>query len=214
MIGTVNSEMWNSGTEEGKELARSRKRKLNFISNILVIKDDEAPENVGKVFKFKFGQKIFSKIVAAAKPDESLGEEAVNVYDPELGADFLLKQTQVAGFPNYDQSRFGPKKALGNAKKIQEVLDQCFDINLEVAADKFKSPEELTKKFLWVTGGDAVKAAEKEYDKELDELTKAAAHAEIPAPKSTPKKGPPMPKAEDVSEDDDAAFFASLVSED
>ena len=48
-IGTVNHELWNSGTDENKELAKTRKRKLNYISNILIIKDTGNPENDGKV---------------------------------------------------------------------------------------------------------------------------------------------------------------------
>ncbi len=216
-IGNLNSENWNTGTEEGKELARSRKRKLNFISNILVLKDPEAPQNESKVFLFKFGQKIFNKIVAAAKPDADLGEDPINAFDPESGADFLLKQTQVAGFPNYDGSKFSSKKPIvGGAKRIDEVLSQCFDINLEVAADKFKTAEELEKKLNWVLGLDdksaAKKAGAKAYDEELDELTKIAAEP-TPAPKPS-KKTPPMPKVEDVTTDDedDAEFFRNLVS--
>lgn len=213
-VGLANSELWNSGLEENKELARARKRKLNFISNILVIKDPEAPENEGKVFLFKYGQKIFNKIVAAAKPDEDLGEEPINVFDPESGADFLLKQTIVAGFPNYDGSKFSSKKPItGGAKRIQEVLDKCFDINLEVAADKFKTPEELERKFNWVLGIDKQVAAKKatavDYDEELESLAKIA---EAPVEKKVTKK-PPMPVATPEDADDDEAFFKSLVSE-
>lgn len=214
-IGTTNSELWNSGLDSDKELARARKRKLNYICNILVVKDLGNPENDGKVFLFKFGRKIFDKIIEAAKPDESLGEEAVNVFDPTEGADFSLKQTVVANFPNYDQSKFGSKKAIaGGAKRIDEVLSKCFDLNLEVALDKFKSEADLEKKFLWVTGAEdsnkAKKAAAENYDAELDELTKIAAEP-TPAPKAK-KVAPPMP-VEDASPDDDEKFFASLLTD-
>ncbi len=208
-IGETNSELWNTGLEESKDLARTRKRKLNYICNILVVKDVGNPENDGKVFMFKFGKKIFDKIIQAAKPDEALGEEPINIFDPVEGADFALKQIVVSGFPNYDQSKFGSKKSIaGGQKRIDEVLEQCFDLNLEVAPDKFKSAEELKKKFLWVTGAEDTQKAQSNYDKELDELTKIAAD---PTPEK-PKKSPPMPKAED-SEDDDAAFFSSLLTD-
>ena len=158
--------------------------------------------------KFKFGAKIFAKIVAAAKPDEDLGEEAVNVFDPSEGADFLLRQTVVAGFPNYDGSKFGPKKAIpGGQKKIDELLAKCFVLENEITPDKFKSEEDLKKKFLWVTGGEDKKGPSS-YDKELDELTKIAAEPAAPTPK---KASPPMPKATDADDEDDSAFFASLV---
>lgn len=209
-IGITNGELWNSGLEEDKELAKTRKRKLNYICNVLIVKDVGNPENDGKVRMFKFGKKIFDKIIQAAKPEEDLGEEAVNVFDPESGADFMLKQTVVSGFPNYDQSKFGSKKAItGGQKRVDEVLGQCFDLNLEVTPDKFKSEEELKKKFLWVTGVEDTRKAESNYDKELDELTKIVA---TPTPEKT-KKSPPMVKVEDASEDSDEAFFASLVND-
>lgn len=216
-IADVNRELWNTGLDENKKIVSLRKRKLNYISNILVIKDQENPENEGKVFLFKFGKKIFDKIVSAAKPDEDLGEDPINVFDPEEGADFLLRMTIVANFPNYDTSKFSGKKPIaGGKKKIDEVLSQCYKLEDEVAADKFKTPEELKKKFLWVTGGeDAHKsAAAADYDKELDSLAQIAAE-EAPAHKAAakttaPKKAPPVVTAPD---EDEEAFFNSLVND-
>lgn len=210
-IAEVNGELWNTGLDENKELARSRKRTLKFISNILVIKDPGNPANEGQVMKFEYGKKIFDKIVAAAKPEADLGEEPVNAFDPKTGADFLYKQTVVAGFPNYDQSKFSSSKPLagGNDAKIQEILDRCHDINEEIAPDKFKSYEELKKKFLWVTGAEQKAAARKEYDTELDELAKIANEKPVAA---KPAKAPPVATAV-ASDDDDDAFFRSLVEE-
>lgn len=45
-----NTMLWNSGSEADKEQARVQKRKLHFVSNILVVKDSENPQNEGKVF--------------------------------------------------------------------------------------------------------------------------------------------------------------------
>jgi hypothetical protein len=216
-IGTLNSELWNTGLEENKEICRKQKRKLNYIANILVIKDLGNPSNNGKVFKYKFGAKIFEKIIGAAKPDESLGETPINAFDTIGGAEFLLKQAQVAGFPNYDASKFNSAKPLfdGDEKKIQEVLDQCFDLNLEIAPEKFKSPEDLKKKYLWVMGlsesGAAKPKQSKEVDEELDMLTKMAAE---PAKKVEPKKAPPMPTMDASDDSDDDKFFASLLQDD
>lgn len=214
-IADVNRELWNSGLDENKKIASSRARKLNYISNILVIKDQENPENEGKVFLFKYGKKIFDKIVSAAKPDEDLGEDPINVFDPEEGADFLLRMTIVANFPNYDTSKFSSKKPIaGGKKKIDEVLSQCYKLEDEVTADKFKTPEELKKKFLWVTGQDAPRSTPAaDYDKELDELAKIA--EEAPAPKAAAKpaaskKAPPVVTADD---EDETAFFNSLVND-
>lgn len=213
-VGEVNSELWNTGLDENKEIVRARKRKTNFISNILVIKDTGNPENDGTVRLFKYGKKIFDKIIQAAKPDETLGEDPINVFDTLEGADFILRQTEVAGFPNYDQSKFGSKKPItGGQKRIDEVLAQCHDLNLEIAPSKFKTPEELKKKFLWVTGQET-KTEPSSYDKELDELTKIANE---PTPKSEakveskPRKTPPMPAADPGDDSSDEDFFKNLI---
>jgi hypothetical protein len=49
-LSELNSELWNNGTDAGKEIARKQKRKLSYISNIYVVKDPANPDNEGKVF--------------------------------------------------------------------------------------------------------------------------------------------------------------------
>lgn len=230
-IAEVNRELWNTEIEENKKIAKNQKRKLSYISNILVIKDALAPENEGKVFKFKYGQKIFDKIVAAAKPEAVEGfddiAEPINAFSPINGADFLLVQTVVQEFPNYDGSKFSSKKPLfkGDEDKIAEVMDKLFDLNVEVSPAKMKSYDELKKKYLWVMNIQEKKSetGDKAVDEELDKLSKIA-KSETPA-KSTPKedkptpakstpKEPPVPvSSASDDEDDDAAFFSSLIND-
>ena len=57
-----NSKLWNSGVESDKEIARKRKRKLTYYTNIMVVADPKNPENEGQIKLFKFGKKIFDKI--------------------------------------------------------------------------------------------------------------------------------------------------------
>lgn len=223
-IATVNRELYNTGLEDNIKIAKGQKRKLNYISNILVVKDHAAPENEGKVFKFKYGQKIFDKILAAAKPSPTDLDEndepilPMNAFSPTEGANFQLKQTIVADFPNYDSSRFIGAKALcgGDEDQIQAILDQCFDLNLEVAPDKFKSAEELEKKYRWVMGETVQKTktqASKEVDAELDALQKIASD-DTPKQTEKPKKpAPVIPSATDAGSefDNDDDFFKSLI---
>ena len=61
-VSEMNSKLWNSGIESDKDIARARKRRQNYISNILVVSDPANPQNEGKVFLYKFGKKIFEKI--------------------------------------------------------------------------------------------------------------------------------------------------------
>lgn len=48
-VCSSNSVLWNSGIEANKQIARDRKRKLNYIANILVVSDPKNPENEGQV---------------------------------------------------------------------------------------------------------------------------------------------------------------------
>jgi gp32 DNA binding protein like len=231
MVSTVNKELWENNPEgsEGRKLASLRKRKLSFIANILVIKDLGNPENNGKVFKYAFGQKIWEKIVAASKPTEELDQttgdmvtkEAIIAFDPFNGADFMLKMTynESTDQYSYDSSAFGVKKAMfgGDADKIEKLLEQCYDIQLEVAPDKFKTAEELNKKFLWVIGEKApvqgVTAADKKLFDEGDADLAALSKMATEPTKSTKKVTPPAVTLEVGSGDDDESFFKSLIED-
>ena len=89
-VSEYNSQLWNSGLESDKDVARKQKRKLSYYSNIYVVKDPVNPDNEGKVFLFKFGKKIFDKITAAMQP-EFEDEEPINPFDFWQGANFKLK---------------------------------------------------------------------------------------------------------------------------
>src|SRR6056300_975157 len=62
-VSEANTVLWNTGNESDKELARKRKRKLNYYSNVLVVSDPKHPENEGKIKLFKYGKKIFDKLM-------------------------------------------------------------------------------------------------------------------------------------------------------
>jgi hypothetical protein len=104
-VSEYNRELWNSGSEKDKETVRKQKRKLSYYSNIYVVKDPLHPENEGKVFLYKFGKKIFDKILNAMQP-EFEDEEPINPFDFWSGANFRLKIRKVEGYWNYDKSEF------------------------------------------------------------------------------------------------------------
>ena len=106
-----NTSLWNSGVESDKQIARNQKRKLAFYSNIYVVKDPANPENEGKVFLYKFGKKIFDKIMGAMQP-EFEDESPLNPFDFWQGADFKVKIKKVAGYWNYDSSEFAAASPL------------------------------------------------------------------------------------------------------
>ena len=118
-VGELNTQLWNSGSEANKEIARKQKRKLSFIANILVVSDPKHPENEGKVFLFKFGKKIFDKIMDKARPTFE-DEKPVNVFDLWEGANFKLRMRKKDGYANYDESVFTEPNAVSDDE--QELL--------------------------------------------------------------------------------------------
>ncbi len=144
-----NMEYWNSAFEQDKKIASQRKRKLNFVSNILVIKNPANPEDEGKVFLYKYGQKIYDKMKQLMFPsDEDMLDpdfKSFVPFDLEEGADFLLKVKKQGDFPNYDDSKFSSQKPLGNEKKIEEVMAQTYDLDEFVDIKNFPTNEETIK---------------------------------------------------------------------
>lgn len=167
------NDLYNTNKEEYSQV----KRKTSYYANILVIKDSQAPENEGKVFKYRFGKKIWDKINAMIVVDEEMGDEPVDVTCPWEGANFALKVKQVSGFSNYDESKFLKQSEIPqiNDEAYQkELFDQMIDLSTLTAKDQFKSFEELSTKFKAVVGtaamGGAAAAAAAKADKVADDL--------------------------------------------
>ena len=144
-LGEFNRELWNSGDESLKEQVRKQKRKLQYYSNIYVVKDPGNPDNEGKVFLYKYGKKIHDKIMDAVNGDELEGREGFNPFDFWTGADFKLRVKKVAGYPNYDSSEFntpGTLEDLDDAQ-LESIWNRQHKLQALVAADQFKSYDQL-----------------------------------------------------------------------
>lgn len=216
-VSNYNTQLWNSGVEDNKKKAQDQKRKLNYISNILVVKDPANPANEGKVFLYKYGKKIFDKIkdklgiADEAAPDAIVDPDEVkfNPFNFWEGANFKLKIRKVEGYRNYDKSEFESQSALfgGDDKKIEELWRKAYSLKAEVAPDKFKSFDELQKKLNTVLGlNGATPAAPK---------NRSAEKASLPEDQETPATPPSTPINTDDSgsgdEDDVFAEFARLA---
>ena len=151
----ANNELWNSGLESDKDVARGRKRRLSYISNILVVSDPSNPQNEGKVFLYKYGKKIFDKIQESMKP-EFEDESPVDPFDFWKGANFKLKVRKVAGYINYDKSEFESQSALfdGDDSRLENLWKSQYSLQDIIAPTEFKSHEELKEKFDGVVGND------------------------------------------------------------
>ena len=138
-VSEYNSSLWNSGVESDKEIARRQKRKLQYYSNIYVVADPQHPENEGKVFLFRYGKKIFDKLMEALQPQFE-DETPVNPFDLDTGANFKLKIRKVDGYWNYDKSEFDSSSKLDNQDKVVESLYSLAEFT---APSNFKTYDEL-----------------------------------------------------------------------
>ena len=152
-VSELNSSFWNSGIESDKEIARKQKRKLQYFSNIYVVSDPKHPENEGKVFLFRYGKKIFDKIMEAMQPAFE-DETPVNPFDFWKGANFKLKIRKVDGYWNYDKSEFeAPSPLFDNDDDIEEVWNKQYALNEFTAPTNFKSYDELKTRLNMVLAG-------------------------------------------------------------
>jgi hypothetical protein len=166
-VAEYNRELWNSGNEKDKETVRKQKRKLSYYSNIYVVKDPANPSNEGKVFLFKYGKKIFDKIMAAMQP-EFEDETPINPFDFWQGANFKLKIRKVDGYWNYDKSEFGPAEPLLNDDDAMEALwKKEYSLSAVTAPDQFKTYEELDKRLKYVLGQKPI--SQRPIDTEVDD---------------------------------------------
>ena len=211
-VSELNSRLWNSGVEDDKEIARKQKRRLHYVSNILVVNDPSNPANNGKVFLYDFGKKIFDKIMDKMQP-EFPGEEPVNPFDFWNGADFQLKIRNVAGYRNYDKSEFKAPSALYEADevKLESTYNQMFDIAEFTDPASFKSYDEL-KGRLQVVLGEAVGGNAVASTANVSQSAEENVGRSAPEPEIVSAQAPAVGTEED--EDDTLSYFAKMAQED
>jgi len=202
-VSDLNRELWNSGGEGSAERnqARNQKRKLNYYSNIYVVKDSANPENEGKVFLYRYGKKIFDKIMESMKPAFE-DETPINPFDFWKGADFKLKITKVAGFWNYDKSEFDASSTLGDFsdKELEGIWKQQHSLAAYTADDQFKSYDELKERLERTLKGNYSANVEEEQYEELQAPTPEPVVSRDTTPSSN-------------GEDDTLSYFAKLAQE-
>ena len=152
-VGELNRTLWNSGSDRDKEVARARKRKLSYYSNIYVVSDPAHPENEGKVFLYKYGKKIFDKLVEAMQPAFA-DETPLDPFNFWTGADFKLKIRKVDGYWNYDKSEFASPGTLENFsdEKLEAIWKQAYSLAEFEDAKNFKTYEQLQARLNLVLG--------------------------------------------------------------
>jgi len=211
-VSELNSELWNSGVEANKDIARKQKRRLNYWANIIVVEDSSNPDNVGKVFTYKFGKKIFDKVKDVMQPQFE-DESPVNPFDFWEGANFKLKIRQVEGYRNYDKSEFdSPAPIASDDARIEEIWGLQHSLQELVADKNFKTYEELKAKLDMVLGtkttptAEAISQADNNIDAEDEHFMEKVKTVQA-APVASPVK------TEDEDEDDTLSLFKSLAED-
>ena len=155
-VSEYNSILWNSGIEANKEIARKQKRRLTYISNILVVSDPKNPENEGQIKLYKYGKKIFDKISEAMNP-EFADETPLNPFDFWEGANFKIKIRQVEGYRNYDKSEFDSITPVdGDDAALEAIWKKEYSLKEFLEPKQFKSYDALKAKLDKVLGLDGV----------------------------------------------------------
>jgi len=203
-VGELNSRLWNSGIESDKDTARTQKRRLHYVTNIYVVSDSANPENEGKVFLYKFGKKIFDKIMDVMQP-QFADEEPINPFDLWSGANFKLKIRNVEGYRNYDKSEFESSSALAEDDKLETVYGLVNPLNEFTDPKNYKTYDELKAKLMRVLGEQADAGAP---------TLQQQAQINEPAPaKLEPVTADEIPF--DTNDGDDTmSYFAKLANDD
>ena len=210
-VSEYNTLLWNNGTDAGKETARKQKRKLTYVSNIYVVKDPANPENEGKVFLYKYGKKIFDKLTAAMQP-EFEDEEAIDPFDFWQGANFKLKAKNVAGYRNYDSSEFArPDALLDDDEEMESVWKKEYSLAELVAADQFKTYDELKLRLDYVLGNKGTPRLQQDEDLEDESEGRGPVKDLTDDIRNELESLPTSRTVTEEDEDDTLSYFAKLA---
>jgi hypothetical protein len=208
-----NGELWNSGLDSDKEVARARKRKLSYYANVYIVNNPADPSLEGQVKIFRFGAKVFDKIKASMKP-EFEDDPAIDPFDLWAGANFRLRVKQVAGYPNYDDSVFESPSPLlsGDDERLEELWKNEHSLQELISREKFKAPEELQKRLDYVLGTNSASSKSiREQEDELESLVQSAETDIMKELEESYSRSKSSPITEDEDEDDALSYFSKLA---
>ena len=213
-VSEYNTQLWNTGIEANKEIARKQKRRLHYVSNVYVVSDPKNPDNEGKVFKYRFGKKIFEALKEAISPAFE-DEKAINPFDlRDEGANFKIKIRKVDGYWNYDKSEFDSVAPLfTDENRLNDIYKSVHSLSGIIAPSEFKSYEELKEKLDRVLGlqGSVSNSTAESVAEDMEEVPWSNVNTETVA------EEPVISSAEatspQVEEDDAMDYFKKLAQD-
>ena len=212
-VSEYNTQLWNTGVEANKDQARKQKRRLHYVSNILVISDPKNPDNEGRVFKYRYGKKIFEALKEAISPAFE-DEKAINPFDLRgEGANFKIKIRKVDGYWNYDKSEFDASAPLyDDEQKLVALVNNLHSLSGIIAPSEFKSYEELKEKLDRVLGltGAVTNSTAESVAEDMEEVPWADVNKEPVADEPVVSSAESTPQ---VEEDDAMDYFKKLAAD-
>lgn len=210
-VSEYNRGLWNSGNENDKETVRKQKRKLSYYSNIYIVKDPTNPSNEGKVFLYKYGAKIFDKVMAAMQP-EFEDEEPINPFDFWQGANFKLKIRKVDGYWNYDKSEFDRQSPLlDDEDSLEGIWKKQHPLQALLAPSEFKTYDELQKRLDYVLGKKGTPKSQDSDDNEEQDTSRGSFKPEFGSRQESKVSEEPLSDSD--SEDDDTLSYFQRLAE-
>lgn len=228
-----NSDVWKhygyeKVKEGGKEIYLATKyllggAKKEFYMNVLIVKNNNAPETEDKVYRYKFGNLIMKKIDAAWKgyDDEEEGHiDGFNPFDWQKGANFTLTAEKGSYGPDYSTSRFGKQRPLCKYDRETEEFVEMTIAEMDAVEAKLYTLDDVEKKqeesetaerikqrFLEKTGKPLTFESPEEmgddfYDTPDHQMKETDLNVDIVSKNKTKNNSEPV--------DDEVDFFASL----
>jgi len=208
-VSEYNRELWNSGNESDKDVVRRQKRKLSYYANIYVVKDPTNPQNEGGVFLYKFGKKIFDKVMEAMQP-EFEDETPINPFDFWQGANFKLKIVKKDGYWNYDKSEFdSPSPLLEDDDALEALWKKEYSLTAVTAPDQFKSYDVLEKRLKYVLGQG--RPAPRRLDEDLEDESEGLYKPDFKSRKAEEAVAAAPVASSSADEDDAYKYFQALA---
>jgi len=212
-VSEHNRELWNSGIDSDKDTVRKQKRKLSYYSNIYVVKDPANPANEGRVFLFKFGKKIFDKIMEAMQP-EFEDETPINPFDFWQGSNFKLKIVKKDGYWNYDKSEFDRiAPLLDDDDALEALWKKQYSLTALTASDQFKSYEQLENRLKMVLGQKSTSRPRLDEEVENEDDDRGSYTPNFSSRREEPVAAAPVSSSNDEDEDDALSYFQRLAEE-
>jgi hypothetical protein len=146
-----------------KEMAKKFLPRRQYFANVYIVKDQEVPENEGKVFIWQFGPAIYNKIKDRIQPEFD-DVEPMDPFDLWEGADFKIRMVaneipdnrdgKMIKVPNYDNSEFDSVSEFmdGDEDVLEEIVEKTYDLSEFVNPEKFDSYEKVAERFKTVMG--------------------------------------------------------------